>query len=281
MTIQPGRSIRVPYSSINFDGTGWWEEQRLFCTMAEINDNFGYSVSVDQEAAIVGVRGDQSASGTGTGAAIVYRLQGMSWAEEQRLYASDAESYDQFGSSVNLKDEVAIVGARYDDIMGWHDAGSAYIYRFDGNGWFEEEHLVASNGVADDRFGISVGLGDDMAVIGAYGHDMFGETDSGSAYLFAVATSNQFVRGDCDRSGVTDLADAIVILTAAAGALSDPLECPDSCDANDDGVIQLSDGIYLLNYLFAGGSPPTSPFPNCGIDHTADALECIETTDSC
>lgn len=264
-----------------FDGTSWCEEQRLYCTTAEINDNFGYSVSVDQEAAIVGVRSDQVASGTGSGAAIVYRLEGVSWTEEQRLYASDAASNDQFGASVSLNNDVAIVGARYDDIMGWNDAGSAYIYRFNGSSWSEEDHLIASSGVGDDRFGISVGLGSDMAIVGAYGHDMFGVTDSGSAYLFEMTSPGQFIRGDCDRSGGTDLADAIVILSAAAGALSDPLECLDSCDASDDGVIQLSDGIYLLSYLFAGGSPPTSPFPDCGIDQTADALDCFEATGSC
>jgi len=50
--------------------------------------------------------------------------------------------------------------------------------------------------------------------------------------------------------------------------------CHDACDINDDSGIDISDGVYLLAYLFSAGPNPQNPFPTCGIDPTVDALEC-------
>ena len=49
--------------------------------------------------------------------------------------------------------------------------------------WEEEAKLLASDGTAGDLFGVSVALGSDIAVIGAYGDDDSG-SESGSAYVF-------------------------------------------------------------------------------------------------
>ncbi len=51
-------------------------------------------------------------------------------------------------------------------------------------------------------------------------------------------------------------------------------ECDDACDVNDDGLLDIADGIYLLNYLFASGPPPAAPDGSCGPDLTADGLGC-------
>ena len=36
------------------------------------------------------------------------------------------------------------------------------------------------------------------------------------------------------------------------------------CDPNDDGRMNVSDGIYTVNHLFTGGPRPPAPFPECG-----------------
>jgi hypothetical protein len=48
---------------------------------------------------------------------------------------------------------------------------------------------------------------------------------------------------------------------------------------NDDGVVDVSDAIYLLRFLFIGGDhgPPPAPFPHAGPDPTPDALGCEES----
>ena len=50
--------------------------------------------------------------------------------------------------------------------------------------------------------------------------------------------------------------------------------CLDTADANDDGALDTRDGIYSLSYLFLGSVRPPEPFPDCGVDPTADELRC-------
>ena len=50
--------------------------------------------------------------------------------------------------------------------------------------------------------------------------------------------------------------------------------CLDAADANDDGELDLSDGIFTLNRLFLGGAAPPEPSEACGSDGTADELSC-------
>jgi hypothetical protein len=52
------------------------------------------------------------------------------------------------------------------------------------------------------------------------------------------------------------------------------LTCLDSADSDDSGELDLTDAIYLLDYLFLGGSPPRAPFSECGRDGPGDLLGC-------
>ncbi|MFN0057017.1 MAG: DUF1028 domain-containing protein [Planctomycetota bacterium] len=84
-----------------------------------------------------------------------------------------------------------------------------------------------------------------------------------------------FRRGDCNRDGQHDLADAVFDLSALFAGGAAPA-CLDACDTNDDGLRNLADAIYSLNALFALGSAPPRPFPTCGLDPTVDLLECVD-----
>ena len=82
-----------------------------------------------------------------------------------------------------------------------------------------------------------------------------------------------FVRGDADSNGVVNISDAVVIL----GYLflgEDPVECLDAGDANDSGTLNVADAAYSLNFLFRGGMIPPPPFPNPGLDPSDDQLGC-------
>ncbi len=82
-------------------------------------------------------------------------------------FASDATAGDQFGYSVAIKGDYAVVGAPYADINGHTDQGAAYIYFRSGTGWVEQAKISASNGKANDNFGYSVAIDNYHAVIGA------------------------------------------------------------------------------------------------------------------
>lgn len=86
-------------------------------------------------------------------------------------------------------------------------------------------------------------------------------------------TEPEFVRGDCNNDGGTNIADGIALLAFLfPDGMVPTLACDDACDANDDGMLDIGDGIAVLNALFSGGSiaDPTA----CGVDPTSDGLDC-------
>jgi hypothetical protein len=144
-------------------------------------DWFGRSVSIWGDVAIVGATGD-SDSGSSSGSAYVFRRNGLSWTEEQKLTASDGTRGDKFGISVSVCGDMIIVGAHLDDVGG-QDRGSAYVYRWNGMAWEEKQKLLSSDGAPGDFFGRSVSINGDVAVVGAHVNADNGAI-SGSAYVF-------------------------------------------------------------------------------------------------
>ncbi len=79
-------------------------------------------------------------------------------------------------------------------------------------------------------------------------------------------------RGDANNDGGTDVSDAIWVLQYLFNQGDEP-PCMDAADSNDDGKIDLADGTNILFTLFASGTipPPTA----CeGEDTTEDDLGC-------
>ena len=80
-----------------------------------------------------------------------------------------------------------------------------------------------------------------------------------------------FLRGDADGNKVLDITDAIRILNFLFLGGRAPT-CMDAADFTDTGKVDISQAVSLLNYLYQGGPPPAVPFPNEGMDPTPDAL---------
>ncbi len=53
------------------------------------------------------------------------------------------------------------------------------------------------------------------------------------------------------------------------------VSCELAIDANDDNALNVADAIWVLSYLFVGGSPPPQPFPECGEDLAPGTLRCL------
>ncbi|MEM7231598.1 MAG: hypothetical protein AAF517_05470 [Planctomycetota bacterium] len=69
-----------------------------------------------------------------------------------------------------------------------------------------------------------------------------------------------FHRGDADDDGQLNLTDGIVIFNFLFLGGSAP-PCLEAANANSDDAVDLSDGIFLLNFLFLGGPQPGPPGP--------------------
>ncbi|MBN1256230.1 MAG: cadherin domain-containing protein [Planctomycetes bacterium] len=154
-------------------------ETRLTASDGEELDNFGLSVSISGDYAVVGAQGDDD-NGSASGSAYIFARSGSSWTEETKLTASDGAANDHFGCSTSISDDYVISGAHYGQNP---NPGSAYIFKRDGSSWTEQTKITASDGSVGDYFGESVSISGDYAVVGAPG-DYDNGYFSGSAYVF-------------------------------------------------------------------------------------------------
>jgi hypothetical protein len=102
--------------------------------------------------------------------------------------------------------------------------------------------------------------------------DASGNTTTDTFTITVEECTSDFVRGDANDDGVIDITDAVVIIGYIFQGLQ--FTCLDALDDNDDGVVDISDAIYHFGVLFTGGLPPPPPFDQCGIDPTEDSLIC-------
>lgn len=164
-------------------GSDWMLQQKLLGSDAAAGDNFGVSVAISGETAIVGANLDDVNGINSAGSACVYTRTGGIWTLQQKLTASDAGTSDRFGCSVGISGDSIIVGSIFDN-DGGSDSGSAYFFLRSGATWSQQQKLNAPDAVFGDWFGCSVGISGDAMVIGAFGDDDAG-SESGSAYAFA------------------------------------------------------------------------------------------------
>lgn len=111
--------------------------------------------------------------------------------ESQKITATDRDVDDEFGSAVDISGDYAIVGAFSDDFGATNpNMGSAHIYKKNEAGDWEFTQKIFNSDQDDyDRFGWSVAIHDDIAVVGAYREDhnvADGEllSNAGSVYIF-------------------------------------------------------------------------------------------------
>ncbi len=220
------------------------EVAQLLATNGADFDRFGASVALDGDTLLIGARLVDD-NGMDSGAAYVFTLEGGTWTEQQKLIALDGALEDQFGRSVALKGDIAVIGAPRDDDDG-EDSGSAYVFAFGEGAWTQKKKLTASDGAADAEFGTSVAVDlaggfatdGDIVMIGAPRDDAAGDK-SGSVYVFI------FGEGDWVEQPK---------LTASDGATGDRFGQSVAVDGNtavigaprDDDVGQNSGSAYVL-----------------------------------
>ena len=161
-------------------GTTWTEQDQLTASDGTSNDHFGWSVSISGDYAVVGAYYKNSAQGE----AYIFHRSGTSWTEQDQLTASDGTSGDGFGYSVSIDGDYAIVGAQDKDIGGNSNQGKAYIFHLSGTSWTEQAGITATDGVTNDRFGCSVYISGDYAVVGAHYKIIGAISYQGKAYIF-------------------------------------------------------------------------------------------------
>jgi hypothetical protein len=104
--------------------------------------------------------------------------------QQAKLTATDGAAFDDFGLSVAVDGDTAVVGAFNDDVGANANQGSAYVFTRTGSTWTEQAKLTAADGAADDEFGARVAVSGDTALVGVPSDDVGGNQEQGSAYVF-------------------------------------------------------------------------------------------------
>lgn len=241
-------------------GTGLWPQSaKLVAGDAGSADRFGWSVSLSGDRALVGAYLDDDA-GDRSGSAYVFDRDAGSglWSQTDKLTANDSAARDEFGYSVSLSGDRALVGAPVDDFS----RGAAYLFGRDpATGlWPQSAKLLVADGEFGDNFGWSVSVSGSRALIGAVGDN----NDSGSAYIlilptFSVGGMISGLSGSglmLQNSGVDDLP------VTAVGAFTFPGLLADG-QAYDVSVV----------------SQPTGPNQTCSVSNGSGTVAGADVTD--
>lgn len=167
-------------------GADWGQQQKLVASDGAAGDQFGRTVAISGDFALIGAA-QNDGNGSDAGAAYIFHYDGNTWVEQQKLVASDGAASDYFGAAVAIFGNYALIAATGDDDKG-DAAGAAYLFHFDGSTWSEQQKIVASDGVANHKFGFSLQLGANHAIVGATGDSAKGSS-AGAAYLFQFTGS--------------------------------------------------------------------------------------------
>ncbi|KPK49236.1 MAG: hypothetical protein AMS22_13960 [Thiotrichales bacterium SG8_50] len=204
-----------------FDGTNWSQEAYVKASNTDGGDHFGDSVALSSDgnrlavgactegSSATGINGDQDDNSVVmAGAVYVFRFDGLNWAQEAYVKASNTEE-DQFGYDVALSGDgntlavaaisedsgaTGIDGDQYDNSATY--SGAIYIFRFDGMAWSQQSYVKATNtgawdkccevALAADGSTLAIGTGDeDSSATGINGdQDDDSQDHAGAVYVY-------------------------------------------------------------------------------------------------
>ena len=177
-------------------------------------DRFSQSVAVSSNYAIVGAENEDDAGGTTSGKVYIFDVTTGSLVHTlDNPNPYDTSTFDNFGWSAAISGDRAIVGAYQEKDVGGSSSGKAYIFDVTTGSLLHtlDNPNPDGNSIAD-RFGYSVAISGDRAIVSAPYEDEAGVIESGKAYIFNVTTGalvhtldnpNPFGTVDRDRMGLS------------------------------------------------------------------------------
>jgi len=164
-----------------FDGATWNQVDELIPSDAIAGDLFGERLSLSDDTLAVSCPFDDT-SVSSSGSAYVFFRTGATWAQQAKLFASDAATGDRFSVALDLDGDQLAIGALNDDDVQ-QDSGSAYVFERVGGVWSETARVKAADPNSGQHFGSAVSLRGATLAVGADGDDYAG-FNTGAAYVF-------------------------------------------------------------------------------------------------
>lgn len=197
--------IAAPFSSAQSANAGsvyvydevaannWVANGELWAMDIYANDQFGHSLSIDGDTAVVGApfhdinKKDQ-------GAAYVFNRDSLTntWTLTQKLIAPTPNLNGQFGKSVAIDGNTMLISAWHHPQGAIRDVGEAFVFTKDklSGQWLYQQSLTPSVPSKGQRFGTSVSIKENVAVVGSYWDTVDGYSKAGSAYVYERNSQN-------------------------------------------------------------------------------------------
>ena len=227
-----------------------------------VNDYFGTSVAISGNYAIVGAYQEDDAGGVDSGKAYIFNVTtgALVWTlNNPNAYGTSAN--DNFGRSVAISGNYAIVGAFYESDAGGSSSGKAYIYNVTTGQLVHTLNNPNAYGTsADDNFGLPVAISGNYAIVSALSEDNSGLSFTGALYIYNVTTgaliasltaplSNNYL---VNRIGQSVAASDAYIVTGSLFASTLPY--------SNSGKVYIYDKIsYNLMYIIENPNPFGTP----------------------
>ena len=181
------------------------EVKKLLASDGQADDNFGWSVAISGDTAVLGARWEHAGDSYAGAAYVFQRDQGGAgnWGEVKKVTGSNAVEFgDNFGFSVAISGDTVVVGTPY-------GPSEAYVFERNEGGadnWGEVTKLTASDAQTGVNFGISVAVRDDTIVVGAR-RERVGGTKGGAAYIFGRDQGGEGNWGEVNKLTASDAQD--------------------------------------------------------------------------
>ena len=208
-------------------GLVWVETQKIQPTPATSPAEFGRSVSIHGDRILVGARAD-----SGPGAAYVFERQSSIWVQAARLTSSDGQSGDQFGESVSVHGDKAVVGARLANGL----KGNAYLFVKQGTSWVEAMlPPLSPNTIGWHGYNVAA------SAAGAAVGSPFDRDAAGSTTIYSVPDSDRSDVNYCTAGFSASGCQAIMGSNGSASATASS-----GFDLQASGVEGLKDGLFFF-----------------------------------
>lgn len=215
-------------------GTTWVQQQKLVADSGAAYDSFGTAVAIFGDTILVGSPYDDNA-GSDAGAVYVFRFDGTSWSQQDKLVAPGGAPGDVFGTSLAMHGALALAGSPSDSEVA-SQAGAVHLLQDVNGAWAFADKLTVATSGADDHFGSAVATDGSTALVGAPSNDQVA-LNVGMAYSFLLRleTGDPCSEDDACASGFC--VDGVCCESACdGGSTASCRACSESAGSTADGV---------------------------------------------